>query len=53
MYSESSLEEEMPATDVAPAPGSRVIEGCVEENLIPQYPPLPQLETETHKELLQ
>ena len=42
MFSETSSEEETSDTDVAPAPGSRVVEGSVEENPITQYPPPPR-----------
>ena len=42
MFSETSSEEETSDTDVAPAPGSRVVEGSVEENPITQYLPLPR-----------
>ena len=42
MFSETSPEEETSDTDVAPAPGSRVVEGSVEENPITQYPPPPR-----------
>ena len=39
MSSESSSIEE--TSHIAPAPGSSVIEGSIEENPIPQYPPFP------------
>ena len=42
MFSETSSEEETSDTDIAPAPGSRVVEGSVEENPTTQYPPPPR-----------
>ena len=51
MFSETSSEEETSDTDVAPAPGSRVVEGSVEENPATQYPPLPRRQV-TFKESL-
>ena len=51
MFSETSSEEETLDTDVAPAPGSRVVEGSVEENPTTQYPPLPRRQV-TFKESL-
>ena len=52
MFSETSSEKETSDTDVAPAPGSRVVEGSVEENPITQYPPLPRRKV-TFKESLE
>ena len=52
MFSETSSEKETSDTDVAPAPGSRVVEGSVEENPITQYPPLPRRQV-TFKESLE
>ena len=48
MSSKSSSTEEM--SHIAPAPGSSVIEGSIEENLIPQYPPAPIPSTEEEQE---
>ena len=42
MFSDTSSEKETSDTDVAPAQGSRVLEGSVEENPTTQCPPLPQ-----------
>ena len=52
MFSGMSSEKETLDTDVAPAPGSRVVEGSVEANPITQYPPLPQRKV-TFKESLE
>ena len=46
----SELSSTKETSRIAPAPGSRVIEGSIEENLIPQYPPAPIPPTEAEQQ---